>query len=420
MEIPKIPLKEIAPLLQNLGAPRHSEKILTMEELDQPAGCVLYRTKLPKGTSGILKITGVHDIGQVILDGKRVGTIDRRFRKSVSTTIPPIAGPGVLDILVEAMGRVNYGKDIHDRKGMVGSVEFYGEKGSQLSGGWDIFSLPCDQSMISRLTFSTRPSSDSGAGSGPIFRRGEFSLQKTSDTHLDMRGWGRGSVWVNGHHAGRYWHIGPQQTLAVPGVWLKEGKNEIVVLDLDPSGKDATQGLTNPILNALEHDEAAPPLPVRAGGKIELDSAAFLYAGSFADGPAAQDFSFAPVTCRYAALQSLSSQRGDPFASAAEIYFIGNDGKVLAREGWKILYVDGEELEGEDGRAENVFDDDAETIWHSQWEKAKPPHPHVIAIDFGTVVKLRGIRYLPRPTESPGRIKEFRVYGSSKEFSITR
>jgi beta-galactosidase len=378
----------------------------------------MYRTNSQQEL-GCLKITGVHDIARCFSTGKD-RDVDRRYKKSISITIPPVGGEGVLDILVEAMGRVNYGKDIHDRKGIVGSVEYSGVKGSQLSAGWDIFSLPCDEAMISRLQFSSAAVNNSGDGGGPVFRRGSFSLAKTADTHLDMRGWGRGSVWVNKHHLGRYWHIGPQQTLYVPGVWLKEGKNEIVVLDLDPSGRDTTQGLTKPILSELEHDDAAPPSPVRTEGRITLDSTSVLYAGSFADGPAYQDFSFAPVMCRYAALQSLSSQRADPFASAAEIYFIGDDGKVLPRDGWKVFYVDGEELEGEDGRAENVFDDDAETIWHSQWSKTKPMHPHTIAIDFGKPVTIRGIRYLPRPTESPGRIKEFRVYGSSKEFHITR
>jgi beta-galactosidase len=387
-----------------------------MEQMDQASGCILYRTNLAIGSSGVLKISGVHDIGQIFLDGKRIGTIDRRYKKSVALTIPPIAGPGVLDILVEAMGRVNYGKDIHDRKGITGSVEFSGGHGAHLTAGWDIYSLPCDQSMISNLRFSSGKAENSG--DGPLFRRGSFSLRKTADTHLDMRGWGRGSVWVNGHHLGRYWHIGPQQTMYVPGVWLKEGTNTIDVLDLDPTRRDTMQGLASPILNRVEHDEAAPPSPIRARGKIELDSADQLCSGSFADGPAAHDDSFAPVMCRYAALQSLSSQRSDPFASAAEIFFLGDDGKPIDRKGWKIFYVDGEELEGEDGRAENVLDDDTETIWHSPWYKAKPPHPHVIAIDFGESVRIRGIRYLPRPTDSPGRIKEFRVYGRKSEFAI--
>ncbi len=65
-----------------------------------------------------------------------------------------------------------------------------------------------------------------------MFFRGTFSITKPGDTFLDMSGWEKGHVWVNGHHLGRFWKIGPQQTLFVPAVWLRKGKNEVIVMDV--------------------------------------------------------------------------------------------------------------------------------------------------------------------------------------------
>ena len=67
------------------------------------------------------------------------------------------------------------------------------------------------------------------------FYRATINVGEPGDTFLDMRPWGKGFAWVNGHNLGRYWNIGPQQTMYVPGPWLKPGRNEFIVLDLlDP------------------------------------------------------------------------------------------------------------------------------------------------------------------------------------------
>ncbi len=86
----------------------------------------------------------------------------------------------------------------------------------------------------------------------PVLRKGKFNLQSTGDTYLDMSSWGKGCVWVNGHHLGRYWEIGPQQTLYVPAEWLRKGENEIIILELLKSGQATVQGLNSPILNVLK------------------------------------------------------------------------------------------------------------------------------------------------------------------------
>ena len=87
----------------------------------------------------------------------------------------------------------------------------------------------------------------------PVLRKGSFNLSETGDTYLDMRNWGKGSVWVNGHHLGRYWYIGPQQTLYVPAPWLRRGSNEIVVFEQVKSDQDGVEGITTPIIDQLKN-----------------------------------------------------------------------------------------------------------------------------------------------------------------------
>jgi beta-galactosidase len=92
----------------------------------------------------------------------------------------------------------------------------------------------------------------------PTFYRGHFTLTATGDTFLDIRNLGKGALWINGHPIGRFWNIGPQQTLYVPGPWLNKGANEIVVFDLAPSTGFATvTGLATPILDGPVIDTSA-------------------------------------------------------------------------------------------------------------------------------------------------------------------
>ena len=88
---------------------------------------------------------------------------------------------------------------------------------------------------------------------GPVIRKGVFNLEETGDTYLDMSQWGKGCVWINGHHLGRYWQIGPQQTMYVPVEWLKKGKNEVVVLELIKPEQTELHSLLKPVLNKLDN-----------------------------------------------------------------------------------------------------------------------------------------------------------------------
>ena len=235
IEVPQFDLKEAAGILSLLGKPVKSEKPLSMEEIGQSYGYVLYRTKLDKDVSGDLKFDALNDYGQIFINGKKVGTHDRRVKQN-ALTIDAKAGSTV-DILVENGGRFNFGKDfIYDRKGIVGQVWLNGEP----VNNWEIYSLPLDD-------LSGLRSEKKSAGEFPKFYRGSFDLKSVGDTFLDTTSWDKGSVWVNGHHLGRFWKIGPQQTLYVPASWLKKGKNDIVVLELGTPLKASLRGVKNQI-----------------------------------------------------------------------------------------------------------------------------------------------------------------------------
>ena len=103
----------------------------------------------------------------------------------------------------------------------------------------------------------------------PAYYKTTFKLDKVGDTFLDMSTWGKGMVWVNGHAMGRFWEIGPQQTLFMPGCWLKEGENEILVLDLKGPVKASIKGLKKPLLDVLR--EKAPETHRKERRETETD-----------------------------------------------------------------------------------------------------------------------------------------------------
>jgi beta-galactosidase len=314
----------------------------------------------------------------------------------------------MLDILVENGGRINYGNKLTDnRKGITEQVTFNGKELTD----WEIYPLPFDDLSNVKFEFQTT----SGV---PALYRTTIVLPKVGDTFLDMRGWNKGCVWVNGHNLGRFWYVGPQQTLYVPGVWLKKGDNEITVLDLEQSDFHSIQGLKEPNLNELKQDELAPTFPQRTSGTLLLRDEDVVSSGEFARGDSLQTKKIKPTTARYICLQSLSSLRNDPFASIAELFMLDEQGKQLPREKWQVFSVESEELKAEDGRAENAFDDDVETIWHTQWGSAKPPHPHAIAIDLGEEFFISGFQYQSRQGNSPGKIKEFKFYARKQPFEL--
>jgi beta-galactosidase len=143
------------------------------------------------------------------------GTLDRRLGQS-SLSVRLDLSNNTPDILVENGGRINFNKQLLDqRKGIAPPVMFAGKE----LRGWQIY--PLRMSDVPNLRFSP---AEPGKIAGPGFLRGRFSLAATGDTYLNVRGFGKGVVWVNDHLLGRFWDVGPQQTLYLPAPWLKIGK----------------------------------------------------------------------------------------------------------------------------------------------------------------------------------------------------
>jgi beta-galactosidase len=232
----------VANLFSNLGKPVEADKPLSFEDLDQGYGFVLYRTTLQNAANGLLKIKDLRDYATVYLNGKRISVLDRRLKQDSLQLSSPTSN-SVLDILVENNGRINYGPYLTDnRKGITEKVTLNGQE----LLGWKMYQLP----FTSLAGFRYLPAQNEGELQ-PALYRGTFSLRTTGDTYLDMHGYGKGFVFINGHNLGKYWNIGPTQTLYVPAVWLKKGINEVVVFDQLLGDHKEISTLDHPVLNEV-------------------------------------------------------------------------------------------------------------------------------------------------------------------------
>jgi beta-galactosidase len=233
ISIPRFEFREAKPLAEIYGAPTASKTPLSMEELGLAHGLVVYRTKVKQEFHGGLELDKLHDYAIVYADGKPLGTVDRRLEQR---SIPvDLKSGGTLEVLVDAMGHINFGPELlTDRKGLTAV-----RTGGTALEGWEIYGVP--------LTDPPHDGFAAAKPTGPAFYRAKFEVGDVGDTYLRTSGWGKGYVWLNGHNLGRYWNVGPQQTLYVPAGWLNAGANEVVVLDLDPSGVRSMAGVQAPV-----------------------------------------------------------------------------------------------------------------------------------------------------------------------------
>jgi beta-galactosidase len=236
-KIPEFKLGEAVSLWKVLPTPVHSEQVLSMEDLDQAYGYILYRKQFDGPVEGDLILNELHDYAQIYVDGKLVGTLDRRIAENhLQLTVP--ASGGRLDILVENTGRINFNVVLRgERQGITKQVTLAGKPLT----GWDIYSLP----MVdpAKLRFAATECT------GPCFYRAKFRTDAPADVFLDTSAFSKGEVWLNGRPLGRIWNIGPQKTLFVPGPWLHAGENEIVVFDLNGGSVRTLVGRDQPILD---------------------------------------------------------------------------------------------------------------------------------------------------------------------------
>jgi beta-galactosidase len=223
IEIPAIGLQSFTSVWDKLPQPILSVQPKPMEAFGQDYGFILYRTELVGRKSGKLVVTDIHDYATVFLNGVYIGKLDRREGiNSIEIPASNVKYP-VLEILVEAMGRINFAQYLIDRKGITDRVTLNG----MTLMNWKVYNLPMDKKYIYELRSSGKTLNKPG-----IFYRGNFFINKAGDTFFDLTNYTKGVVWINGHNLGRYWNIGPQNRFYCPKSWLMEGLNEILIFDL--------------------------------------------------------------------------------------------------------------------------------------------------------------------------------------------
>ena len=408
--IPKFELKTFAELLL---APGKEERgaLKTFEEMDMGWGMMLYSTTLPDIPTQSVLTAEMHDFAQVFIDGQYIGKVDR-VKNEKSLTLPPVKKGQKLLILVEGMGRINFGRAIKDFKGIVGDVTISAEVDNnevtwKPREWWQCATDDSYETAVNTLRLTANSNINKATEKSKRgYYRGYFNLKKVGDTFLNFETWGKGQVWVNGHAMGRIWSIGPQQTLYVPGCWLKKGKNEIIVLDIVGPKEAVVWGQAEPELNKLQLEKSNKHNNI--GDKPDLNSATPVAAGAFKAGNGWQTIQFGKTAKgRYLAIECLSTQKDNDRVAIAELYLQGLDGKRISREPWKTKYANSEDEAG-NHLGDKVFDLQESTYW--QTEKGASA-PHLLVIDLGSEQTVRGLEYLPRAEQgAPGSVKNFKIY----------
>ena len=415
--IPKFVLTEYAPLGNGMGSSVQSRDIRSFEDMDMGWGIADYSTALPKIPVGsMLTLNEPHDFAQVFVDGKYIGKIDR-VKNEKTLMLPPVEKGAELCIRIEAMGRINFGRAIKDYKGITKEVtisaEMDGHEASWNLKNWTIVPIPDNyETAVKALSIGTETSKRTRQHAKLLtkagYYRGHFTLRKPGDTFLNMEAFGKGQVYVNGHAIGRFWNIGPQQTLYLPGCWLKQGRNEVIVLDVvGPKGEPTSFGQDKPELDKLNLERTNKHN--NPGDRPDLNSLTPVAQGTLDSGNGWQTVKFTrPATGRYLAIEALSAQDGQEFAQIAELYALDNKGQRLSREPWTAKYADSENAEQENQTADKTFDLQESTYWSTM---KGSPYPHLLVIDLGSEQTLTGIDYLPRAEQgAPGGLKDYKIF----------
>ena len=419
--VPKFELKEFAPLMYANGGLNTDGNAddLTFEAHNLGWGYAAYYTTLPELPVSSVLSADFHDFAQVFIDGKYIGKIDR-VKNEKSLTIPPTKAGSSLVIVVEAMGRINFGRAIKDFKGIIGNVTISSKAGKHdvtySLNDWEKYFIndEYETALLALKRASATENNeyietfkdDAKMMGGRGYYRGYFNLKKVGDTFLNFETWGKGQVYVNGHAMGRIWSIGPQQTLYVPGCWLKKGKNEVIVLDVVGPKETVVWGQAEPELNKLQLEKSNKHNNI--GDKPDLNSATPVVAGAFNGGNGWQTVKFpSAAKGRYLAIEVASNQDGKDVTAIAELYLQGADGKRLSREPWVAKYADSEEENG-NHTLDKVYDLQESTYWQTVRGASLP---HLMVIDLGSVQTVTALEYLPRAEQgAPGSAKNYKVY----------
>ena len=419
--IPKFELKEFAPLMYANGGLNTDGNAddLTFEAHNLGWGYAAYYTMLPELPVSSVLTAEFHDFAQVFIDGKYIGKIDR-VKNEKSLTIPPTKAGSLLVIVVEAMGRINFGRAIKDFKGIVGNVTISSKVGKHdvtySLKGWEKYFVN-DEYKTALLALHRASATenneyienfkeDAKMMGGRGYYRGYFNINKVGDTFLNFETWGKGQVYVNGHAMGRIWSIGPQQTLYIPGCWLKKGKNEVIVLDVVGPKEPIVWGQDKPELNKLQLEKSNKHNNI--GDKPDLNSQTPIISSQFKAGNGWQTITFPQAAKgRYLAIEINSTQSGDDVAAIAELYLQGTDGKRISREPWIAKYADSENENG-NHTLDKVYDLQESTYWQTTKGAG---FPHLIVIDLGSVQTVKALEYLPRAEQgAPGSVKDYKIF----------
>ena len=255
IEIPSIKLDKVADVIsyaERLDAVSNVSP-LTFEQLNQGYGYVLDSRRFNQPISGTLEIPGLRDYAVVYIDGEQVGVLNRNTQTYEMEIEVPFNA--TLQILVENMGRINYGSEIvHNTKGIISPVKIAGQ---EIMGNWEMYRLPMsempDLAQMGRAVCKNGTTQATRLKGCPVLYEGTFTLDETGDTFIDMEAWGKGIIFVNGHNIGRYWQVGPQQTLYIPGVWLNKGENKIVIFEqLNDTPQSEVRTVKTPVLTNLK------------------------------------------------------------------------------------------------------------------------------------------------------------------------
>lgn len=243
----KIEFTAFAPFfenVENIGEEKNDPTPIPMERLSVPYGYVLYSTLVPKAMiTDELILEGLGDRAIVFADGEKVGVLERGRSEGNTLEFHVREKDVKLDILVENMGRCNYGPVLTDKKGLSG-VKSHWSYFTRNLFGWKSVSL--DVTASQKLEFKPLPPT---VYENPAFFKGVFTVDRIADTFIKPTGFSKGFILINGKNIGRYYNAaGPQKTLYVPACWLKEGENKIVIFDSDGASEIFAEFVDKPEL----------------------------------------------------------------------------------------------------------------------------------------------------------------------------
>ena len=372
---------------------------LCFEDMDLGHGVAIYTTTLPEvADSSLLTVDEAHDYVLVYVDDTLVGAIDR-VRNGRVIALPPVHRGQQLKLVVEAMGRINFGHAIKDYKGITRSVSIDTEiDGNDVTinlKDWHIALLPDDYAHLASLTYS-----DNG-NSGPGIYKGVLKVNKPGDTFINLERWGKGQLWVNGHALGRFWSIGPQQTLYCPGCWLRKGDNEIMVMDVEGPVQPVAWGQTTPELDKLQLKDNH--LHNNPGDRPDLNSATPVATGTLGQSASWQTVSWGQARQgRYLAIE-INGTHGGVDPAIDELRVLGVDGSPLPADRLKPLYADSEN----DLRGNHTLDKLLDLQESTRWSAIPgTPTPCLVVIDLGADSAMTGVSLLARD----GGIASYRIF----------